>query len=162
MPELTASELLDAPGTTLSPDDEMHSAMDNLLKKRLSGAAVVDDENRLVGILSEKDCLKVVATAAFERMPEGKVRDYMTTDVATLTPRSTIYEIVDRFLGCSYRRLPVVDSENAFLGVVSRASVVKVVAEMGEDPSLFHTPDAEPLAEEGAGVDSAMRRARGL
>jgi CBS domain-containing protein len=161
MPALTASDLLDAPGTMLSPDDDMHSAMRSLLDKKLSGAAVVDEENRLVGILSEKDCLKVVATAAFERLPEGKVSDYMTIDVVTLGPRSTIYEIVGRFLGCPYRRIPVVDADNVFLGVVSRSSVVRTVAEMREDPSLFHTPDAEPLAGEGAGVDSAMRRARG-
>lgn len=161
MPGLTASELMDELGTTLSPADSIQSAMESLLKKKLSGAAVVDEERRLVGILSEKDCLKVVATAAFERLPEGKVRDYMTKSVETLTPRATIYEIVDRFLGCAYRRLPVVDGDGVFLGVVSRASVVKEVAALREDPSLFHTPDAEPLAEEGAGVDSAMRRARG-
>lgn len=162
MPDITASDLMDEFRSTIAPDDPIHSAMKSLLKNKVSAAAVVDDENRLVGILSEKDCLKVVATAAFQRVPEGKVRDYMTTDVATLTPRSTIYEIVDRFLGCSYRRLPVIDIDGVFVGVVNRASVVKALAEMGQDPSLFHTPDAEPLADEGAGVDSAMRRARGL
>lgn len=161
MPGITASELMEEFVTTLSPDADIQSAMESLLKKKISGAAVIDDDNRLVGILSEKDCLKVVATAAFERVPEGKVRDYMTRAVVTLSPQTTVYEVVDRFLHCSYRRLPVIDADRVLVGVVSRASVVKAIASMREDPSLFRTPEAEPPSDEGSGVDSAMRRARG-
>lgn len=147
--------------TTLSPQTDIHTAMHSLLKKKLSGAPVIDERNRLIGILSEKDCLKLVASAAFERLPEGKVCDYMTTDVVTLTPRSTVYDVVDRFLRSSFRRLPVVDENEEFLGVVSRSSVVKAVAAMRDRAELYRTPSSLPPQEVGAGVDSAMRRARG-
>lgn len=161
MSQLTASELLDKSVTTLSPETDIDSAMETLLKKKLSGAPVVDDDKRVVGILSEKDCLKIVMASAFERLPEGKVRDYMTTDVVTLTPRSTIYDIVDRFMKTPFRRLPVVEEGAKFVGVVSRTNVVKAVAAMRNNPELYGTPDVSSPADEGAGVDSAMRRARG-
>ena len=117
MSQLTAGELLDKYVTTLSPETDIHTAMETLLKKKLSGAPVVDDDKRVVGILSEKDCLKIVMASAFERLPEGKVRDYMTTDVVTVTPRSTIYDIVDHFLKTPFRRLPVVEEGAKLVGV---------------------------------------------
>ena len=162
MPEITASDLMDTRVTTLGADTEIHRAMQMLLRKKLSGAPVVDDDDRVVGILSEKDCLKVVTASAFERLPEGRVRDYMTEEVVTLTPKATVYDIVDRFLKSAYRRLPVVSEDGALLGVVSRTNVVKAIASMRENPKLYGTPDPEGATEEESpGVDSAMRRARG-
>ena len=161
MPDLTAAELMDEFVTTLSPDDDIYRAMDLLLKKKLSGAPVIDESKHLVGILSEKDCLRVVAAEAFESLPKGKVSDYMTKEVVTLSPRSTIYDVVDRFLRSSFRRLPVVDEREAFVGVVSRTRVVKTIASMKDNPSLYGTPEHFLTEDEGLGVDSAMRRARG-
>lgn len=119
---------------------------------------MVDDDKRVVGILSEKDCLKIVLASAFERLPEGKVRDYMTTDVVTVTPRSTIYDIVEHFLKTPFRRLPVVEEGAKLVGVVSRTNVVKAIAAMRDNPELYGTPDVSSPGDESAGVDSAMRR----
>lgn len=160
MSRLTAQELMDPFVTTLSPDTDIHTAMETLLKKKLSGAPVVDDDKRLVGILSEKDCLKIVMASAFDRLPEGRVRDYMTTEVLTLSPRSTLYDVVDRFLKTAFRRMPVVDEESKLVGVVSRTNIVKAIASMRDNPELYGTFELPPEDEEGAGVDSAMRRAR--
>jgi CBS domain-containing protein len=162
MSGLTAAELMDEFVTTLSPDSDIYAAMDVLLKKKLPGAPVIDDRRRLVGILSEKDCLKIVTAEAFEGLPKGKVSDYMTTEVMTLSPRSTIYDVVDRFLRSSFRRLPVVDDDQALVGVVSRTTIVKTIASMRDNPSLYGTPEHYLPEDDSRGVDSAMRRARGL
>lgn len=159
MPDLTASGLMDERVTTLSPDTEIHDAMQTLLGRNISGAPVIDGENRVVGMLSERDCLKMVTASAFERLPEGKVRDYMTKDVVTIAPSATIYEIVDLYLKTAFQRIPVVE-DNTLVGVVSRTSVVKAIASMRDNPELYRDPEHE-LEDEGAGVDSAMRRARG-
>jgi CBS domain-containing protein len=162
MPHPTASDLMDEFVTTLSPETDIYHAIESLLKKKLSGAPVIDASGRLVGILSEKDCLKIVAAEAFDRLPEGKVADYMTTEIVTLSPKSTVFDVVDRFLKSSFRRIPVVAEDGAFVGVVSRTRAVKAVASMRDSPELYHSPESVPPSEEGAGgVDSAMRRARG-
>jgi CBS domain-containing protein len=161
MSPCTASDLMDEFVTTLSPEMDIYSAIESLLKKRISGAPVLDEQRRLVGILSEKDCLRIVAVEAFEGHPQGRVADFMTTDVVTLSPRSTIYDVVDRFLRSPFRRLPVVDDEDTFIGVVSRTSAVKCIASMRDNPTLYGTPERFPPEEGSHGVDSAMRRARG-
>ncbi len=45
---------------TLNPDMSIYGAMQILLNNRISGAPVVDDNNELVGVLSEGDCLKEI------------------------------------------------------------------------------------------------------
>ena len=160
MPELVASELMEEFVTTLSPDTDVHTAMETLLNKKLPGAPVVDEKGIVVGILSEKDCLKIVTASAFEGLPHGKVADYMTTDVVTITPRATVFDIVNRFLESNFRRLPVVNDDRELVGVVSRSEVVKAIASMRDNTALYGSPDNSPPGEEG-GVDSAMRRARG-
>lgn len=160
MSELTASELMEDAVKTLSANTSIDQAIEILLKNKLTGAPVVDDQNRLVGFLSEKDCLKVVMTQAFEMLPESNVSDYMSTDVVSLAPNATVFDVVDRFLKCAYRRLPVIDEDHKLLGVVSRTSVVQAIAAL-RDSSSVPAEESVPPEDEAPGVDSAMRHARG-
>ena len=70
---------------SLSPDMSIESAISILLKNQISGAPVVDEENRLVGMLSEKDCLRIFANGAYNVLPGGVVSKYMSTTVETVS-----------------------------------------------------------------------------
>ncbi|HEX4872616.1 MAG TPA: CBS domain-containing protein, partial [Nevskiaceae bacterium] len=56
---------------TFSPDMEVMAATHQLVKTGHSGAPVVDAEGRLVGMLSERDCLKVALIAAQDTCVAG-------------------------------------------------------------------------------------------
>ena len=94
MPHRTAADIMTRSVVTLSPDMDIYGAVQLLLKKEISGAPVVGPEGRLVGVLSEKDCLKVLAGGALDGLPEGKVSDYMTRSVESITPTTSLYDIV--------------------------------------------------------------------
>ena len=160
MKPLTASDLMESKSVVLTPDTGIHDAMKLLLKKKLTGAAVVDEDRRIVGILSEKDCLKVMTAGAFEQLPEGRVQDYMTQEVVVVQEDTTIYEIAHRFLQSHFRRLPVVDSADALLGVVSRARLLEAMGSM-RDSSSSHGAESPAGTRDSGGVDTAMRIARG-
>ena len=57
MPNQTATDIMARSELTLSPETDIYRVIQLLLKHRLSGAPVVDAEGRLVGILTEMDCL---------------------------------------------------------------------------------------------------------
>ena len=156
----TALELVADFSATLAPDGDIHEAIDLLLKKKLPGAPVVDGDGKPLGILSEKDCLKITTAEAFDGLPKGKVSDYMSQPVETIGTRTTLLEMVGLFLSRPFRYLPVVDDEGTLVGLVSRASVLEGIANMRDNPALYGTKD-NALPEDGGGVDSAMRRARG-
>ncbi len=93
---------------TLTRDMDVYFAIGLLLKNRISGAPVIDDNNNLVGILSEKDCLRIFANGSFYDMPGGTVSNFMTDVVSTVKPNSDLFSVADVFLQHNFRRMPVV------------------------------------------------------
>jgi len=160
MPSQTAKQVMSPLVETLSPDDDIYSAMHTLLKKKISSAPVIDSAGRLVGILSEKDCLRILTGAAFDGLPEGTVSSYMTGPVETLTPDTSVYDIVHRFLERAFHQMPVVDAKGNVLGLVRRRDVLRAIEAMHDNSYLYGTADQQLPLDEGVGVDSAMRRAR--
>jgi predicted transcriptional regulator len=112
----TASEIMTRSLVTFSPETGIYAAVRTLISKKISGAPVNDEDRRLVGILSEKDCFRVLTTTAFEGNPEGKVCDYMTSDVQTVRPSTSFYEIVGILQRETFRRLPVIDRRGRLVG----------------------------------------------
>jgi CBS domain-containing protein len=144
----------------LFPETDIYEAMHSLLKKKVSGAPVIDDGGNLVGMLSEKDCLRILTAEAFDGLPQGTVSGYMTEPVQTVTPDTSVYDIVTRFLNSGFRRMPVIDEKGRVVGLVTRRDVLTAIESMRDNSYLYGTEEKHP-PEEGAGVDSAMRRARG-
>jgi signal-transduction protein with cAMP-binding, CBS, and nucleotidyltransferase domain len=120
----------------------------------------VDANGRLVGILSEKDCLRVLTAEALDGVPGGNVESYMTREVDTVTPDANLYDVVACFLQRHFRRLPVV-VDGRLVGQVSRRDALAAVEALREDSYLYGRPSQAVPSGDNDGVDSAMRRARG-
>jgi CBS domain-containing protein len=145
---------------TLDPGSSMGEAIRTLIQHRISGAPVVDANGRLVGILSEKDCLRVLTAEALDGVPGGNVESYMTREVDTVTPDANLYDVVACFLQRHFRRLPVV-VDGRLVGQVSRRDALAAVEALREDSYLYGRPSQAVPSGDNDGVDSAMRRARG-
>ena len=157
------SEIMNTSVVTFRPETDIYEAIRVFVKKRFSGAPVIDGDAKVVGILSELDCLRVLAGEAWDGLPEGKVGDYMTPNVASVSPDTSIYDVVGRFLSKPYRRLPVVDADGRLLGQVSRRDILVAIDGMRENPFLYGAENKHLDLKEGAGgVHSAMQRARDL
>ena len=97
---------------TLTREMDVYFAIGLLLKNRISGAPVIDDDDNLVGILSEKDCLRIFANGSFYDMPGGPVSKFMTDVVSTVKPNSDLFSVADIFLQHNFRRMPIVKGKN--------------------------------------------------
>lgn len=159
MTTLSAGDIMTRAIITLSPSTDIFTAMRTLLKRKISGAPVIDENRSLVGILSEKDCLRILTAEAFHGFPEGSVADYMTQSVQTVGPRTSIYDVVGRFLRAPYRRLPVIDDEGRLVGQISRRDALLAIESM-RDNSYLYGQKEQKLPEDQPGVHSAMSRAR--
>ena len=74
----TVADIMATRLVTFSPDTNIHEAIRILLEKRISGAPVVDAAGALVGVLSKKDCLKIVFSSRYHDDRGGPVRDFMS------------------------------------------------------------------------------------
>ncbi len=128
----TARDLMATNLLVFEPEQPILEAIEGLIKRRVSGAPVVGGEGELVGVLSELDCLRMLATDEFylEQHEEGsRVRQFMSTGGRTIPPDLGIYAISHYFLTSPVRRLPVVE-KGKLIGQVSRRDVLRGMEEM--------------------------------
>ncbi len=124
---LTARELMTTSLLVFRPEQTILEVIEALIKRRVSGAPVVDDQGRLIGVVSELDCLRMLASDEFylEQQEEGTlVGKFMSSGGRTIPPVLGIYAISHYFLTSSIRRLPVVEKEK-LIGQVSRRDVLR-------------------------------------
>ena len=117
---------------SFQPEQDIWLAIDLMLKKGVSGGPVLDEEGRLVGILSEKDCLRVLIGMAYNNHPheKDKVSSYMSTEVRTMPLNADILDVAQAFLSSHVRRFPVVDREGKVKGHISRRDVMKAAQKL--------------------------------
>ena len=111
---------------TLRKDMDVYFAIGLLLKNNISGAPVIDNDNNLCGILSEKDCLRIFANGSFYDMPGGSVSQFMTDMVLTVEATSDLFSVADKFLKHNFRRMPVVKGKK-LVGQISRRDVLRAI-----------------------------------
>jgi CBS domain-containing protein len=116
---------------TFRPEQTMDQVLDILLKKKISGGPVIDENNNLVGIISEGDCLKQVVKGKYNNVPtlSGYVRDYMATDVKSVSPDLNIFELAQMFLNLRLRRFPVMKN-GQLIGQISQKDVMRAMIKL--------------------------------
>jgi CBS domain-containing protein len=111
---------------SLEPETEILDAVGFLLQHHVTGAPVIDQAGHLVGMLTEKDCLKLITTGADANRPHGTVADFMTTAVTTISPDTDVYYAAGLFLHQGFRRFPVVEA-GRLVGAITRFDILRVI-----------------------------------
>ena len=128
---IKAKDYMTANLVILSPDTSVMEAIRILLDKGISGAPVVDKMGRLVGLLSEKDCMRVATHAGYYGEAGGKVSEFMSPDVITVEGDTSVIEIAKMFMEKPFKRYPVMD-DNRLIGSISRRDVLKAILAIHE------------------------------
>lgn len=125
---VSVSEYMAKKLITFKPEQPMFEVVNALMKNKISGGPVVNDQNELVGVISEGDCLKEVAKGKYDNMPifSGLVEEHMAKDVVTVSPELNIFEAANMFLEKRLRRFPVVQ-DGKLVGQISQKDVMKAV-----------------------------------
>ena len=125
---ITVREFMSTDIVTLDPKMDVLRAVHILLKHKISGAPVVEADGELVGMLTERDCMRVALDAAFHQQSGGTVADFMISDVECVNADELIITTARRFYDGNYLRYPVVDG-TGLVGVISRSDVMRVIGE---------------------------------
>lgn len=147
---LTAKDIMMRKLIKLHPEMSIVDAARLMVRKDISGAPVVDADDKLLGFLSELDCLRIVASDEFSTddfEEKDPVSNFMTKYVHTIPPHMGIFSIAHMFVTHRIRKLPVVD-DDILIGQVRRRDVLIGIAKMRSD-RVFSTKygpraDGEP------------------
>jgi len=134
----TARDIMTHSLVTFRAETNIWDAIKKLVGRRISGAPVVDGEGLMIGMLSELDCLNVLAADEFHADDHGNstVADYMTSKFQNAGPEMDIYTLSQKFLTTPVRRFPVLEN-GRLLGQVSLSDVLRGIEEMRKKRSAL-------------------------
>jgi CBS domain-containing membrane protein len=123
-------------------DMDIAEALRILVRNRISGLPVINDEGRVVGIITELDIITSEFTkdrGLFEDLERSflkrqakkkvKVKEVMTSPPVTITPEEDIRVAARLLSEKGIKRLPVVDEKGRLVGIISRADIVRAIGE---------------------------------
>jgi len=113
---------------TLTPEMDLLRAGHVLISHEITGAPVLDEHGKLVGILSERDCMRVAIQADYHGIPGGIVKDHMSVNPQSVDPGDSILKLAQLFLNGRFHRYPVLDNGH-LVGVISRRDVMRAMGE---------------------------------
>jgi predicted transcriptional regulator len=108
---------------------DVFQGIEVLVKNKISGAPVVDEHRNLLGIFSEKSCMKVLIDAAYEGLPTNSISSFMDREPTTIEPDTQLLTIAQIFLCTPRRRLPVLEA-GRLVGQVSRRDVIRAASQI--------------------------------
>jgi CBS domain-containing protein len=150
----TVAEIMNRDVPTVSPEDEARQAIDLLAKTDMGAIAVVDDDRRVVGIVSESDLilsdeesdlhlphyLNIMGGIVFvgsmkgfeERLEKAfatKVSELMTPDPIVVHDYESADRVAKKIADSHHNHLPVVDADGRFVGMVTRADALAALVD---------------------------------
>ncbi len=110
---------------TFKADQSILDVMELFIRHHISGGPVVDNEGKLIGIISEADCMKHISESRYFNMPilDKSVENHMTGNVETIPHNMNIFDAASHFHKSNRRRLPVLEN-GKLVGQISRKDVV--------------------------------------
>ena len=109
--------------TTAGTNDTLASVSKLLAEKKIGAVLVVGADEKIAGIVSERDIVRALAEWGSEAL-SSPVSKVMTTAVVTCEPEDSIISVMGQMTAGRFRHVPVV-SEGKLIGIVSIGDVVK-------------------------------------
>jgi CBS domain-containing protein len=137
---MKVADVMNTEVVTVGPRTPLKEVGRLMVTRRISGVPVVDDDETVLGVVSEADILvkergRAGTSSLFERVLELDTRpekyrardaaDAMTTPAVTIRPTRSLSEAAALMLDRSVNRLPVVDPHRRLVGIVTRADLVR-------------------------------------
>ncbi|MCS6926117.1 MAG: CBS domain-containing protein [Candidatus Binatia bacterium] len=115
---------------TIRPEATIHEAVTMLVNHRIGSLVVLDEQRRVMGIITERDILRECA-ARSDQIKQTRVQDVMTTNLIIGVPDDEISYVMGIMTHNRIRHLPIMDGER-LAGIISIGDVVKAQLEETE------------------------------
>ena len=110
---------------TFKPEQSISEVMETLIKNRISGGPVVNENNELLGIISEGDCIKQISDSKYYNLPinNATVENHMVKNVETIKENLNIFDAAKQFIDSKRRRFPIVKN-GKLVGQISQKDIL--------------------------------------
>ena len=125
--KITVADYMTTHLVKLTKDMTGIDAIKKILSHKITGAPVFDEHDKVIGMFSEKDALKMVLEVAYNQSTPGKITEFMTSEVVRVEAEMGIVDLADKFQNSSIRSFPVYRDQD-LVGIISRTDVLRALA----------------------------------
>jgi len=120
--KIKAKDIMTKEVISAKRDTPIYEAVRLLRKNNITGIPIVEDDMTLVGVLTEKDVLRLFYAGEDEK--NKTANDYMTRPAVSYKENDTLQSICDFMMINYFRRVPVTSKEGKVVGIISRPDVI--------------------------------------
>ncbi|TDN95186.1 CBS domain protein [Salegentibacter sp. 24] len=116
---------------TFREHENILDVAEKLTKHKISGGCVVDENNKLLGLISEGDCMKQISDSRYYNMPldDATVGKRMTCNVDTIDGNMNVMDAAKLFIEKRFRRFPIVE-DGKLIGQISQSDVLRAAVRL--------------------------------
>ena len=127
MESLKVSDHMNQRPVTFTSKMTVAEAVERLLQTKQTGGPVIDSENKVIGFLSEQDCLVQMIESSYYREQVAHVKDIMKTEVVAIKPYLSVLELSQKMMVEKPKVYPVVDDDGYLLGTINRSALLHAI-----------------------------------
>ena len=128
MEDIFVGRIMSTDVETVTPETTVREAAQLLLEKNIGSLVVTDEDNKLEGILTSTDFVRVVAHG--DSNDRTTVGDHMSEEVVTLSAQDSIRDAADRIITYEVHHMPVVDDDAGVVGMLSTTDLTAYVSDV--------------------------------
>jgi CBS domain-containing protein len=131
---LKAKDIMTKEVVSVRKDTPIYEAMELLLQHQITGMPVVDNDMSLVGVITEKDCLRLFY--ADEEEKDKTVGHFMTQPAVHYNENDNLQSVCDFMIINYFRRVPVTSKNGQVVGILSRPDVISHIVELRRNEKI--------------------------
>lgn len=124
---LRVKEYMESRTHAVHEADDVHEVVRTLVDKGVTGVPVVDTGNAVVGMLSERECLRLLTHPSEDMKTVGEL---MNTEVTTVEPEMDVAYVAGIFNKHPGSRRFAVVQDGKLVGVITRKDILRAIAAM--------------------------------
>lgn len=153
---MLVKEIMTKDVVSFKPDDSLATVARAFIEENISAGPLIDEDNRVVGIISESDLMGVLeyheglgsellslvpgygdrwsfqrdleeVNEWLQRVEDGKVKNEMTKSVFTVKPEDDVSKVAEVMVLKRVNQVPVVEEDNKLVGIVARADMIRAM-----------------------------------
>jgi CBS domain-containing protein len=127
MESLLVSDYMNTHPVKLNGDMTVAEAVEALLACGQSGGPVIDIKGKVIGFLSEQDCIAQMIASSYYREQICRVAEIMKAPVVVIKPYLSVIELAQLLIKNKTRVYPVVDDDGVLVGSINRTAVLRAI-----------------------------------
>lgn len=128
-PNILVRDYMKSLSLYFAPTDSVEKVAETLVKRKELGAPVLDAQKKLIGFVTEQDCLKEMLNDSYYAQEHMLARDIMTSEAVWVGPETSITHLAEEMAGKKPKHYPVCEN-GVTIGIITRSDVLRALSKV--------------------------------